>query len=74
MEGTTDGLNMMKIMIESSALAWISTYVAENKILATLKAESQQILTVKLFTEIDGPMVSDIALLEVGTYDLTFGL
>lgn len=39
-EGTTDGLNLMKIVIESSVLARILAYVAENKILADLEAES----------------------------------
>lgn len=46
-EGTTDGLNMMKIMIKSNTLARISANVAENKILAALEFESQQILFVE---------------------------
>lgn len=47
LEDIIDGLNLTEIMIKSDALARISAYVSENKILASLGAESQKILVVE---------------------------
>lgn len=47
LEDIDDGRNPMVIMIESDALARISSYVSENKILAALGAKSKQILVVE---------------------------
>lgn len=46
-EDITNGKNLIVIMIELDVFARVSAYVAENKILAALEAESQQILVVE---------------------------
>lgn len=43
---TTNSLEQTRMMPESSTLAQISVYVAENKLMAALETESQEMLVV----------------------------